>query len=163
MDRERQNTIHYHFPLKDGLREVCKKFFFNTLESGQKVIYSILNKADIAEDFLRNDQQGKDMRTQMRSTEDRVHIREHIEKFPTLDSHYCRERTKRKYLESSLSIAKMYDLYREWCVEKYLTPAKEWLHQEVSNTECNLAFHNPKNDLCNFCEKFRVYHHLKKK
>lgn len=62
---------------------------------------------------------------------------------------------KRKYSEPSLSIAKMYDLYREWCVEKHLTLAKEWLHREVFNTEYNFALHKQKKDLCDFYEKFK--------
>lgn len=40
-------------------------------------------------------------------------VREHIKKFPVIESHYCRENTKRKYLEEGLSIGKMYKLYIE--------------------------------------------------
>lgn len=38
-------------------------------------------------------------------------VREHIRKFPVVESHYCRINTERKYLESGLSIVKMYRMY----------------------------------------------------
>lgn len=42
-------------------------------------------------------------------------VKKHIESFPTMDSHYRRKSTKRKYLDPNLSIAKMHALYTEDC------------------------------------------------
>lgn len=36
---------------------------------------------------------------------------QHIQQFPVMESHYCREDTKRQYLEEGLSTAKMYRMY----------------------------------------------------
>lgn len=47
----------------------------------------------------------------------------HIKRFPTIESHYCRENTKRQYLEEGLSISKMYSLYvkyKKFQIEKNL-------------------------------------------
>lgn len=40
-------------------------------------------------------------------------INEHISLFPLVESRYTRERSKKKYLESSLNISKVYRLYEE--------------------------------------------------
>lgn len=40
-------------------------------------------------------------------------VQTHIQKFPVTESHYCRQNTKRNYLEEVLSTAKMYRLYVE--------------------------------------------------
>jgi len=34
--------------------------------------------------------------------------------FPVVDSHYTRQNTTKQYLESGLSIAKMYRFYLKW-------------------------------------------------
>lgn len=44
-------------------------------------------------------------------------IKQHISMFPVVDSHYTRQNTRKQYLESDLSIAKMYRLYQEWVKE----------------------------------------------
>lgn len=38
-------------------------------------------------------------------------VEDHINKYPVMDSHYCRETTQRKFLEEGLSITKMYKMY----------------------------------------------------
>lgn len=40
------------------------------------------------------------------SKDDRQFVREHSKPFPTVESHYCRKNTSRKYLEKDLSINK---------------------------------------------------------
>lgn len=40
------------------------------------------------------------------SKNDRQFVREHSKPFPTVESHYCRKNTSRKYLEKDLSINK---------------------------------------------------------
>nr|CAH7755635.1 unnamed protein product [Callosobruchus chinensis] len=42
-------------------------------------------------------------------------IRWHISEFPTYESHYSRERSKKRYLSNHLSISRMYQLYLEYC------------------------------------------------
>ena len=38
-------------------------------------------------------------------------IKDHIKSFPFMESHYSREKSKRKYLSSNMSLTKMYELY----------------------------------------------------
>nr|CAH7763082.1 unnamed protein product [Callosobruchus chinensis] len=86
-------------------------------------------------------------------------IREHIQKFPCIDSHYSRNKSNRRYLGSHLNISKMYQLFYEECTEKKMNQteiAKQWLYAEIFNTEFNLSFKEPDNDTCDSCDEFLV-------
>ena len=84
-------------------------------------------------------------------------IRQHIQSFPTMRSHYSQGKTKkRKYLSPLLSVAEMHRLY----VEKYehnseMPIVKYSYYAKIFNTEFNLAFGSPKIDTCPTCESFR--------
>ena len=61
------------------------------------------------------------------STETLTHIRQHIESFPVMESHYQRKNTRRKFLSQDLSVTKMYDLYKAKCEKDGVTPASHYL------------------------------------
>ncbi|KAK4876488.1 hypothetical protein RN001_012910 [Aquatica leii] len=42
-------------------------------------------------------------------------VRNHINSFKTIESHYCRKTTERKYFPPTLNISKMFLLYQEYC------------------------------------------------
>ena len=73
-------------------------------------------------------------------------VRKHIRKFPTVESHYCRQSTKRRYLDSTLSVIRMYELYQGECSEAKRKCASLHVYRHVFNTEFNLVFHKPKED-----------------
>ncbi|KAK4880968.1 hypothetical protein RN001_004287 [Aquatica leii] len=80
-------------------------------------------------------------------------------KFPAEESHYSKERSKRKYLGTHLNLSKTYNLYKSECEENNLSEniiAKEWLYCEIFNTEFNLSFKPPDNDTCDKCDFFLV-------
>jgi len=87
---------------------------------------------------------------------DLEHVRVHIRSFPLVSSHYCRASSSKQYLESRLSLAKMYDLYLNYCQSKNITPVKSNIYRSIFNTEFNLEFHTPKKDRCDVCEQFDV-------
>ncbi|KAB0803071.1 hypothetical protein PPYR_00041 [Photinus pyralis] len=80
----------------------------------------------------------------------------HIKGFPVIDSHYCRQTTKRKYLEPNLSVSKMYDLYVKRCNETTSTPGKLSYYRNIFTTEFNYGFHIPKKDRCLKCETYKI-------
>ena len=63
-------------------------------------------------------------------------IKDHINSFPRMPSHYCRSNTSRDYLESNLSISKMHSLYVEHCAGLKISPEKEHYYRKIFNTEC---------------------------
>lgn len=100
------------------------------------------------------DKRGRKPGMYKTSEDDRQFVREHIKSFPTVDSHYCRKNTSRKYLEKDLSIKKMYDLYKQKCQKEERTPVKYWLYDKIFGNEFNIGFHHPKKDVCIFCDSY---------
>ncbi|MBP1527197.1 MAG: hypothetical protein H9Q66_04675 [Spiroplasma ixodetis] len=82
-------------------------------------------------------------------------VRDHIKLFPAIDSHYCRKNSKRRYLAADLNVTKMYELYKTYCTEKSLEPAKLSKYRSIFNSEFNLTFFKPKKDQCDLCERFK--------
>ena len=41
-------------------------------------------------------------------------IMQHIQSYPTIESHYCRKTSQRKYLDARLTIRKMYEQFTEY-------------------------------------------------
>lgn len=63
---------------------------------------------------------------------------------PVVDSHYTRQNTQKQYLESDLSISKMYRFYQEWVKEELITVMAQnaTLRQytDIFNNSFNLSF-----------------------
>ena len=85
-------------------------------------------------------------------------VKDHIQSFPTMRSHYSRNKNKRRrYLSPLLSIAEMHRLY----VKKYEGGGEKPLvkyhyYSKVFNEEFNFSFGYPKTDTCGTCEKFKI-------
>ena len=46
-------------------------------------------------------------------------VKEHIDSFPTIESHYCRRDSLNQYLSPDLNISKTYRLYKDdFCIQK---------------------------------------------
>ena len=73
-------------------------------------------------------------------------VKEHIESFPLVESHYIPKTSQRKYIAPGLSISKMYDLFVEYSKEKDTTstPVKSNIYREIFCNDYN-SFHVPKN------------------
>ena len=75
-------------------------------------------------------------------------VKRHIMKFPVLESHYCKEGSKRQFLSSDLNVKKMFELFKK---EHKDTPVKEHFYRSIFNQNFNLRFHQPKKDQCEIC------------
>ena len=83
-------------------------------------------------------------------------MKQHIESFPKVESHYCRVDTQRDYLDSTLSIKQMYRLYLQSCTTAHKNPVKESFYRNIFFTEYNFHFHVPKKDRCDVCEEVKL-------
>lgn len=150
---KRKCTVVYSFPSTTApiaLIRVCKSFFLATLSISDAVVYTVLKKT-VNGCVLAPSNQGK----AKKSTEfDSDLIKTHIQSFPMVPSHYCRKDTNYKYLSSDLNIRKMYQLFKSYCCDNNLPPAKEWLYRDIFNTEFQLKFHSPRKDICDSCFRF---------
>ena len=134
------------------LRSVQKYFEVN---SGHLVIGSAL------------DQRGKKKPANLTPEWKLNLIKEHIESYPTMESHYCRATSNRKYLDAKLTLRKMYE---QFCIffasshQSKLSPPqknddtdscnrvpKENIYRKVFCNEYNLSFFVPRKDQCPIC------------
>lgn len=70
-----------------------------------------------------------------------------------MESHYCRKDTKKRYLDSTLSVPKMYDLFKTKYFDEPDVP-KDNVYRHIFGTEYNLDFFHPSKDKCLICKNY---------
>lgn len=149
-ENSRKGNSYKYFFIIDGTRiQVCKLFYCGTLGISQKPVYTV-HKHKTATNTLRSSNQGKHKK-RVTSDEAANLVRQHINLFPRIESHYCRANTKREYLEGDLSIAKLYELYTDYIAEKGFEPVKMCIYRKIFCTEFNISFNKPSKDRCDIC------------
>lgn len=143
-ESRRSNTLKYF--LND--KQVCKNLFLNTLHVSDCAI-SVLAKKKKRE-FV--DMRGKHGMQRKVDAEIATLIKEHIESFPAVESHYTRAKSQRLYLSSDLTITKMYNLFKERHPD---LSVKEHMYRHIFCNNYNYSFHHPKKDTCLTCETFK--------
>lgn len=147
----RQYSYKYYFQDNDIFIQICQKFFLSTLNiSERRIYYFFKNSLNAATGVASSPKQGKHIKNKT-PTPQITEIINHINSFPRVESHYCRQSTSRSYLDSTLNVSKMYNLYREKCIGPLV---KENVYRKVFNEEFNLAFHVPKKDVCDLCSEY---------
>ncbi|CAH2012920.1 unnamed protein product [Acanthoscelides obtectus] len=105
--------------------------------------------------YIKEDQRGKACKNSMLDESVKQSVRNHIMLFETIDSHYCRQKTERKYLPPTLNVCKMYALYEEFCLDNNIERrATESMYRHIFTTEFNISFFLPKKDLCDVCHSY---------
>ncbi|XP_067634692.1 uncharacterized protein [Eurosta solidaginis] len=150
-DPKKKNSFKFYLKSCTKTVQVCRRFFLNTLSISERVIYYFFRKhyaVDTKESLSKLHHRGR-----KRTEESRIEeVKNHILSFPTVESHYCRSSTSRKYLEANLSIQKMYDLYKI----SLNNPVSLDIYRQVFNTKFNLGFYTPRKDVCDKCSLFKV-------
>lgn len=112
--------------------------------------FNKLNEAGICEPDLRGRQPSANS-----LREEREVIKEHIQSFPRVPSHYCRKETGKEFLESHLNIEKMYSLYKEERKNCGAESASKWVYRDVLDTQFNISFHHRNKDQCATCTSYK--------
>lgn len=101
---------------------VCRDFYLKVLSiSARRIHYFHSHKKVGITNTPTKDLRGK--KTKIKIPEDaRDVIRKHINSFPKVPGHYCRQNTKKQYLEFNLNLTKMYELYENDRASKNITP-----------------------------------------
>ncbi|KAK3890068.1 hypothetical protein Pcinc_005983 [Petrolisthes cinctipes] len=87
------------------------------------------------------------------------HVREHIRLLPAMTSHYSRTKApNRLYLDSTLNIRKLYDMYLTWMSEQFPQDGRVSFHyySDVFTCEFNISFEPPKVDTCTICDTLQM-------
>ena len=148
----KNKTIDYCLHVDGVVIKVCKTFFLHTLDISDQTVLTTLSKIS-SDGHLLPDQRKQPARCRLPESV-RESIRNHINKFQTVPSHYCRQTSSKLYLPETLTITEMFRLYEQECRETGTISAKKGIYFDVFHKDFNLAFHRPKKDLCDFCEKY---------
>lgn len=149
---KKKNTFLYYLEKDSTIHQVCKIFFLNTLSiSDKRIYYHFKHLRDEVTGIAKSLKRGKHIKRCV-SEESKNRILDHLKSFPTVDSHYCRASSSRKYLEEGLSLSKMYSLFQEKHPEDSTSLTS---FTRRFNKDLNLGFFKPKKDQCDRCTMFK--------
>lgn len=151
-DSRRAKTFKYHLPKGEGMSIVCKTMFLHTLGISEKTMRTALSKRT-EEGVIQPERRGG--RHEMLKENDaklRASALEHIQKFPRMESHFCRQSTSREYLHPDLTVKKMYHFYQ---TDNINQPHCSYHTYRRVFKSLNLSFHHPKKDQCSLCLSYR--------
>ncbi|KAK7500448.1 hypothetical protein BaRGS_00008355 [Batillaria attramentaria] len=155
LPKKRSVARAFYCTVKGSRVRVCKKFFLATLNIGEGYVSHAMANSDMGT-FTGGDGRGRH-RAHNRTHDSAVEgVRDHIRSFPCVESHYTRKGTKRQYLDASLTVTKMYHLYKEKCAADGKVPVSCRKYRDVFNSEFNLSFHKPKKDQCMVCVNYAM-------
>ena len=103
----RKYTYEYELHIQEKNVKVCKKMFLDTLDISETLVFTALDKLTSL-GTCDAEGRGKHFQRGNSKAEEKEIIREHINSFPRVESHYARKDSKREYLECSLTLIKMY-------------------------------------------------------
>ncbi|KAK3891642.1 hypothetical protein Pcinc_004489 [Petrolisthes cinctipes] len=153
MDRKKEEFAACH---------ICNSLFLNTLSISEKTVRTALKKKMPSGTVEIEKRGGRQDHLQEEDKQRKDKIKAHIDRFPRMESHYCRSKSTRDYLHSDLNQKKMYEMFlAECCVPEELS-ASYTTYCDVLKSQ-NISFHNPKKDQCKICENFRKGDSEKKK
>ena len=142
----------YFLELANKRERVCQTFFLKTLNVSHKSVSGALQRKRNGRLFTSKDQRGRHSPHNKTPQQKIQCISDHINSFPTLDAHYTRKDTNRKFLEQHLNIRQMHSMYIKSHPEDQHVSEK--VYRDIFNTKFNLSFHVPKKDQCLICTQF---------
>ncbi|XP_064085627.1 uncharacterized protein LOC135200853 [Macrobrachium nipponense] len=151
----RTQTALYSVTYGDKRYKVCKKAFMAIFGIGDKRVRVVLKKLTDWKTAMA-DKRGTNARVSKYSGEKGDFVREHIKKLPTMTSRYSRAKSpNRVYMESNLSVVKLYDMYVKFMKEEHpnVDIVSINFYSNVFRTEFNnIGFVPPVVDMCNTCD-----------
>lgn len=151
----RKYTRKYTINERDKNITVCKTMFLNTLNISSQMVETAFKKIRTGESNL-IDKRGTSEKRPRAVEEDKTEsVKEHINSFPSVESHYVRKDSNRKYLEESLSLSRMFKMYVVWTMENNKPIATKHHYYDIFNTQFNIGFFKPKKDQCDICEGYK--------
>lgn len=151
----RHCTVKYSLMTKNGWFNVCQKYLFNVLSITRRRLQLLVNKIKFNKNI--SDQRGLHLNRPHKISDFYIDtVKSHILSFPAQESHYSRSSNKKKCLDPSLSIQKMFRLY----IEKYPdSPIKYDTYRNIFKSDFDLRFGTPRSDTCKLCDKYYIQQH----
>lgn len=126
---------------------VCKNTFVNTLGISKFRVQKLC-KEQLVTGKSPKENRGGDRKSKLFDVK-KNSVKTHIESFVPLESHYCRNNSKRQYLNSDLSIKKMWKLYNASVDDN--VKVKYDYYRSLFCTDYNVSFGTPSTDECSKC------------
>ena len=166
--RKQKNAVTHHsvsrafyLEFNDERIRVCSYFFHATLDISTKTTRVASRKKSVTNTISITDMRGKAAPANKTPTEIVDKVKQHIDSFPRMESHYCRASSNREYLEPGLNITKMHHLYLEWLNDKHVPGYVKGyvgvncqMYRRIFCDNFNLSFYTPKKDKCSTCESY---------
>ena len=126
---------------------MCRSLFTETLGIYFSQVRTVLQKVNTL-GILEGEKRGG---RQQIETDNllKEQVTKHIDKFPRMESHYCRANSNCQYLSPDLNFEIMYKMYKR----EHPNGASLTLYKNVVKS-LNLKFHHAKKDLCGLCDTF---------
>ncbi len=150
----RQATNTYFLTIRRKRTKVCKAFFLSTLSVSEMMVRTALTKLSDVGIVEPEKRGGRVNNNQQRDSIIRQLVDAHIDRFPRIESHYCRQNTEREYLSPDLTLSIMHRMY---CAEQNgeKTSVSFTFYCQIFH-EKNLSFHHPKKDQCTLCNAYHT-------
>lgn len=150
---EKTFSYVYTFLKNDEDKRVCKNFFLSTLSiSNGPLKTAFSSKSNVSGTFTGKDKRGHKKPPNKTSEFWIQKIKEHIESFVAMESHYSRKDSTKLYLDTTLSIKKMYELFQN-LHENEAIPS-EGVYRSIFCTQYNMSFFTPSKDKCLICKRY---------
>ena len=147
----KSRTLQYYLPSVNGQHlRVRRQMFLNTLNVSEKHMRTVLKKLSREGELEKDLRGGRVNSLAQRDLEIREQMEEHINRFPRMESHYCRQYSKYEYLSPDLTARKMYEMFKN--------EANEGSYSTYCNIlrDLKLKIHLPKKDMCGLCATYRA-------
>lgn len=142
--------VQYKIWCEGERKRVCKKFFVAVFPISNKRLWNIANKIKAGTDV--KETRGGDRKSKKSETK-RSEVIKFINSLKATESHYDRKKSKRLYLPSHLSIAKLWRTYNE-CTDKDKN-VKYTFFSRIFNNAFNIGFGTPATDVCSLCSRLK--------
>ena len=114
-----KQTREYYLNTESEKFKLCKVFYLETLDVSPGIVDTALKKRTPLCGITENDKRGKYQHRPNTIPLPVINdVKDHIDSFPRIESHYCRKSSKKEYLEGDLSIKKLYELYVIKCQQE---------------------------------------------
>lgn len=132
---------------------MCKKNFISTLGITNRCVRTTIEKINYG--FLSDDKTGKHENHVTVPESVKNEARNHIAFIPTVQSHYTRADSTKKYIEGGRTLTDIYRDYKQECQREHKNYVSFCIFRQIFNYEFNLEFFKPNKDLCEFCESYK--------
>lgn len=150
--RNRQYSYCYYLNINGIRTQVCQKCFKATLGETDRFLKTVISKKlQSSGTAIALDLRGKGPSSKKISDEKYKEVVDHIKSFPAYESHYSRRHTSKLYLNSDLSLSKIYRLY----VQEKMQPVSLTKYSEIFHT-LGLKFKKPQIDTCTKCDLLKI-------